>query len=102
MTSSRSTCTLAHFAGIFANASLFHVPSSELARVLRDLATTLKDGGVLFCSIPRGSQRVQTGPMAATSEFTTTKFDRTYVTAARFRELHHYYRPPGQPRAEQP
>ena len=45
---------LAHFDGIFANASLFHVPRSELARVLRDLAATLKPEGVLFCSNPRG------------------------------------------------
>ena len=36
------------FNGIFANASLFHVPSSQLARVLRDLAAALKPDGVLF------------------------------------------------------
>ena len=44
----------ARFDGIFANASLFHVPSRELPRVLRDLAATLKPGGVLFSSNPRG------------------------------------------------
>ena len=44
----------ARFDGIFANASLFHVPSSQLARVLGDLAATLKPSGVLFCSNPRG------------------------------------------------
>ncbi len=43
------------FDGIFANASLFHVPSSELDRVLKDLASTLKEGGILFSSNPRGS-----------------------------------------------
>ena len=32
----------ARFDGIFANASLFHVPSSQLARALGDLAATLK------------------------------------------------------------
>ena len=43
-----------HFDGVFANAALFHVPSQELQRVLRDLQTTLKPGGVLFSSNPHG------------------------------------------------
>src|SRR4029453_9532890 len=34
------------FDGIFANAALFHVPSQELPRVLRELHATLKPGGV--------------------------------------------------------
>src|SRR5215208_2099771 len=38
------------FDGVFANASLFHVPSQELARVLLELSKTLKPRGVLFCS----------------------------------------------------
>ena len=37
-----------HFDGVYANASLFHVPSSELPRVLRELHAALKSGGVLF------------------------------------------------------
>src|SRR5271169_1707077 len=37
-----------HFDGIFANASLFHLPSQELPRVLRQLHVALKPGGVLF------------------------------------------------------
>ena len=44
-----------YFDGVFANASLFHVPSQELPRVLRELWETLKGGGVLFSSNPRGS-----------------------------------------------
>ena len=44
-----------YFDGIFANASLFHVPGSELPRVLTELCNTLKPGGVLFSSNPRGS-----------------------------------------------
>src|SRR5204862_3392829 len=43
------------FDGIFANASLFHVPGRELPRVLRELHGTLKPGGVLFTSNPRGN-----------------------------------------------
>ena len=36
------------FDGVFANASLFHVPGGELPRVLRELHATLKPGGALF------------------------------------------------------
>src|SRR5580704_9009674 len=43
------------FDGVFANASLFHVPSQELPRVLLELSKTLKPRGVLFCSNPRGN-----------------------------------------------
>src|SRR4029077_17125419 len=43
------------FDGIFANASLFHVPSQELPRVLLQLSATLKARGVLFSSNPRGN-----------------------------------------------
>ena len=43
------------FDGIFANASLFHVPSQELPRVLAGLSETLRSRGVLFCSNPRGN-----------------------------------------------
>ena len=42
------------FDGIFANASLFHVPRQELPRVLGELNATLKPDGVLFTSNPRG------------------------------------------------
>src|SRR5256885_16502674 len=43
------------FDGAFANASLFHVPSQELPRVLLELFKTLKPHGVLFSSNPRGT-----------------------------------------------
>src|SRR6201984_2177196 len=44
-----------YFDGVFANASLFHVPSQELPRVLLELSETLKPRGALFCSNPRGN-----------------------------------------------
>ena len=47
----------ARFDGIFANASLFHVPSSQIARVLAELAAALKPRGALFCSNPRGDNQ---------------------------------------------
>lgn len=43
-----------HFDGVFANAVLFHIPSQELPRILRELHATFKPGGVLFSSNPRG------------------------------------------------
>ena len=43
------------FDGVFANASLFHVPSRDLPRVLGELSAALKPRGVLFSSNPRGN-----------------------------------------------
>ena len=89
------------FDGVFANASLFHVPSQELPRVLRELAATLKPRGVLFCSNPRGNNEE-----GLSSDCYGYFFDlgtwRDYVTAAGFVELRHYYCPPGLPRPKQP
>src|ERR1700736_4877219 len=41
-----------HFDGIFANASLFHVPSRELPPVLQQLHAALQPAGVLVTSHP--------------------------------------------------
>ena len=46
-----------YFDGVFANAALFHVPRQELSRVLLELHATLKPGGVLFSSNPRGDNQ---------------------------------------------
>jgi SAM-dependent methyltransferase len=89
------------FDGVFANASLFHVPTSELPRVLRELHEALVPRGVLFSSNPRGPD---------TEAFSGERFGafhsleawRAYVTAAGFIEIDHYYRPPGKPREQQP
>ena len=91
----------AHFDGIFANASLFHVPSSQIARVLAELAASLKPGGVLFCSNPRGEN--QEGWVGGRYGcFWDLETWRTLATGAGFVELRHYYRPPGRPRHQQP
>ena len=92
---------LARFDGIFANASLFHVPNSQLARVLRDLAAALKPDGVLFSSNPRGRNEEgwSGGRYGCFHDLETW---RAYVTTVGFRELNHYYRPAGRPRAQQP
>ena len=91
----------ARFDGVFANASLFHVPSAALPRVLDELFATLKPGGVLFSSNPRGDNQegMVQGRYGCFHDFETW---RAYVSGAGFTELSHYYRPPGQPRHRQP
>jgi len=90
-----------HFDGIFANAVLFHVPSQELPRVLRELYATLKPGGVLFSSNPRGTNQEgwHHGRYGAFHDLETW---RQFVESAGFIELEHYYRPTGLPREQQP
>ena len=51
------TLPSATFDGVFANASLFHVPGAELPRVLGELRETLVADGVLFFSNPRGDDQ---------------------------------------------
>lgn len=91
----------ARFDGIFANAVLFHVPSSQIGRVFADLAAALKPRGVLFSSNPRG--RNEEGWVGGRYGcFYDLETWRAIATGAGFIELYHYYRPPGRPRAEQP
>jgi SAM-dependent methyltransferase len=91
----------AHFDGIFANATLFHVPLSELPRVLKALHATLKPRGVLFSSNPRGDNREGWNGRryGAYHDFDSWK---RYLTDTGFVELEHYYRPAGLPREQQP
>jgi SAM-dependent methyltransferase len=89
------------FDGVFANASLFHVPSRELPRVLLELRATLRPRGVLFCSNPRGNNEEGFDGDRYGCFFDLDTW-RSYVSAAGFLELRHYYRPPGLPRDRQP
>lgn len=91
----------AHFDGVFANASLFHVPSQELPRVLIELRESLVPRGVLFCSNPRG-HNVEGWQGERYGSYHDLAAWRGYLTAAGFEELLHYYRPPGRPRDQQP
>jgi len=88
------------FDGVFANASLFHVPGRELPRVLRELHASLKPGGVLFSSNPRGTNEEgwNRGRYGAYHDLEAW---RGYLASAGFDELEHYYRPPGLPREQQ-
>ena len=91
----------AQFDGVFANAVLFHVPSLALPTVLKQLHATLKPGGILFTSNPRGE-----GQEGWNGERYGAYHDlpawRGFMAAAGFVELGHYYRPAGLPREQQP
>ena len=88
------------FEGIFANASLFHVPSAHLKSVLDSLFSALVPGGVLFSSNPRGG-----GEEGWNAERYGVYHDfeswSHWVGGSGFAPLRHYYRPEGLPRAEQ-
>lgn len=90
----------ARFDAVFANASLFHVPSQELPRVLAELHACLRPGGILFSSNPRGNNEGwSNGRYGNFIEFDEAS---TCLRAARFTIQSHYYRPEGAPRNQQP
>lgn len=90
----------ARFDGVFANAVLFHVPSEALPAVLRSLHATLKPGGVLFSSNPRGQgQEGWQGDRYGVYHDLASW--RRFLTAAGFEELEHYFRPAGLPLEQQ-
>ena len=89
------------FDGVFANAALFHVPTRELPRVLRELRAALKPRGVLFSSNPRGKNEEGWNEERYGSYWDLETW-RRHVSGAGFVELAHYYRPEGLPRERQP
>lgn|SRR5574340_994470 len=91
----------AHFDGVFANASLFHVPRREIARVLGELRAALKPGGVLLSSNPRGEDQEGWSGGRYGVWWREDTWRETLCDAG-FIELESYYRPPGLPREQQP
>lgn len=91
----------ARFDGIFANASLFHVPMADLPRVLGELRVALKPRGVLFASNPHGRNEEgwNRGRYGAYHDLETWS---RFVRDAGFELIDHYYRPAGLPREQQP
>jgi len=90
-----------HFDGIYANASLFHVPARELPRVLHELHAALKPNGVLFASNPRG-QNEEGWNRGRYGSYHDLEAWRAFMAGAGFTELEHYYRPAGLPIEQQP
>jgi SAM-dependent methyltransferase len=89
-----------YFDGIFANATLFHVPSRELPRVLLELRASLKPGGVLFTSIPHGHDQ-EGWSDGRYGVFHNPESWRRYGSTAGFVEILHYFRPTGLAREAQ-
>jgi SAM-dependent methyltransferase len=89
------------FHGVFANASLFHVPGEHLPRVLGELRATLRPRGVLFSSNPRGGNEEGFNGERYGAYWDWPTWS-SHVTAAGFSEVRHYYRPDGLPRDQQP
>ena len=87
--------------GVFANASLFHVPAADLPGVLRILREALKPRGVLFASNPRGDDE-EGWHGDRYGCYWCLETWRSMVIAAGFEEVAHYYRPEGKPREQQP
>ncbi|GAW97456.1 MULTISPECIES: class I SAM-dependent methyltransferase [Colwellia] len=88
------------FDGIFANASLFHIPSQELVSVLKVLHHSLRPNGILFSSNPRGNQEGWSGQRYG--HYMELEIFEYYLAQAGFKVLNHYYRPAGKPREQQP
>ena len=89
-----------NYDGIFANASLFHVPSQELPRVLRELHSALRKDGILFSSNPRGNAEGWRGQRYG--HYMEIEASETFLKQSGFRIIEHYYRPDGKPREQQP
>jgi SAM-dependent methyltransferase len=88
-----------YFDGIFANASLIHVPQAEMLRVLKDLYRSLIPGGAIAMSIIRGEGEGFIDRL--TGQRYTSFWEYTAIAPlleqAGFTIAHHYYRPPGLP-----
>lgn len=90
-----------HFDGIFANASLFHVPSRFAPDVLQRLYKSLKLGGVLCSSNPRGNNQEGWSGDRYGTYYDYARWCDLMRTAG-FVELDCFYRPTGFPRDQQP
>jgi SAM-dependent methyltransferase len=88
------------FDGVFANASLFHVPSRELPRVLAELHAALRPGGILFTSNPRGDGEGWSGQRYG--HYMQLDTSAAFLENAGFELITHYFRPSGKPLHEQP
>ena len=89
------------FNGIFANASLFHIPNKLLPKVLGNLWACLKPNGILFSSNPRGNNE-ESWYGDRFGSYHDLEGWRSFMTNAQFIEIEHYYRPSGVPFEQQP
>ena len=91
------------FDGIFANASLFHIPRAELPRVLGELFASLTPGGVLFCSNPRAFEADWEGFRGERyGSYLSVEGWLGLLADAGFTLERHFLRPTDKPPSEQP
>ena len=89
-----------YFDGIFANASLFHVPKTQLSSVINKLNQSLKTEGVLFSSNPRGKSEGING--LRYGNYMELEDYKKIVENCVFKLTHHYYRPQDVPIEHRP
>lgn len=91
------------FDGIFANASLLHVPRDQMVRVLRDVWRSLVVEGALMMSMGRGDWEGYTARETGYRYVVAWEYETLApcVEQAGFEIVDHYYRPPGLPLQQQ-
>jgi len=91
------------FDGIFANASLLHVPRGDMVRVLRDVWRSLVVEGALMMSMGRGDWEGYTARETGYRYVVAWEYETLApcVEQAGFEIVDHYYRPPGLPLQQQ-
>jgi SAM-dependent methyltransferase len=89
----------AYFDGIFANASLLHVPAQAMERVLKDLWRSLVPGGAIVMSLARGTGEGFVDRPTGARYTSYWEYETIAVILARvgFTIAYHYYRPPNLP-----
>lgn len=91
------------FDGIFANASLLHVPRGEIVGILKDLWHSLVTNGALVISMGRGDWEGYTARDTGYRYVVAWQYETLApcVEQAGFEIIDHYYRPPGLPLQQQ-
>ncbi|ABW26216.1 class I SAM-dependent methyltransferase [Acaryochloris marina] len=91
------------FDGIFANASLLHVPQASMESVLKNLWQSLVVEGVIVLSMARGNQEGFVNRPSGQRFVSYWQYETLapLVQAAGFTVVDHYYRPPGLPQDQQ-
>lgn len=92
-----------YFDGIFANASLLHVPQGSMELVLQALWQSLATQGAIVLSMARGNQEGFVNHPSGQRFISYWEYETLapLVQAAGFTIVEHYYRPPGLPQDQQ-
>ena len=88
------------FYGVFANASLFHVPEPGITPCAENC--TQRSNLAAFCLVRTGTDIMRKAGITGATASITTRNWRRFMREAGFTELNHYYRPAGPPREQQP